>query len=100
VGVAGLIAPWNLPLALGSMKIAAAVAFGNACVIKPSEQAPLAVMRFVELLDGIFPEGLVTLVNGRGAITGAVLVSHPGVDVVSFTGGTETGKRIAEAAGR
>jgi acyl-CoA reductase-like NAD-dependent aldehyde dehydrogenase len=99
VGVAGLIAPWNLPLALGSMKIAAAIAFGNACVIKPSEQAPLAVMRLVELLAEFLPEGLVGLVNGRGHVTGAALVAHPGVDVISFTGGTETGKRIASIAG-
>lgn len=100
VGVAGLIAPWNLPLALGSMKIAAAVAFGNACVIKPSEQAPLAVMRLVELLQEIFPPGVVQIVNGRGAVTGAALVEHPDTAVISFTGGTETGSRIAEAAGR
>ncbi|MEZ6022144.1 MAG: aldehyde dehydrogenase family protein [Hyphomonadaceae bacterium] len=99
VGVAGLIAPWNLPLALGSMKIAAAIAFGNACVIKPSEQAPLAVMRLVEILSEFLPEGLVTLVNGRGHVTGEALVQHSGVDLISFTGGTETGKRIAAAAG-
>lgn len=99
VGVAGLIAPWNLPLALGSMKIAAAIAFGNGCVIKPSEQAPLAVMRLVEILGEFLPPGLVSLVNGRGAVTGAALVSHPDVNVISFTGGTETGKAIASAAG-
>jgi acyl-CoA reductase-like NAD-dependent aldehyde dehydrogenase len=99
IGVAGLIAPWNLPLALGSMKIAAAVAFGNACVIKPSEQAPLAVMRLVELLGEFLPAGLVGLVNGRGHVTGAALVEHPLVDIISFTGGTETGMRIASAAG-
>lgn len=99
IGVAGLIAPWNLPLALGSMKIAAAIAFGNACVIKPSEQAPLAVMRLVELLAEFLPQGLVGLVNGRGHVTGAALVDHPLVDLISFTGGTETGRRIASAAG-
>lgn len=99
IGVAGLIAPWNLPLALGSMKIAAAIAFGNACVIKPSEQAPLAVMRLVELLAEFLPQGLVGLVNGRGHVTGAALVAHPLIDLISFTGGTETGKHIASAAG-
>ncbi len=99
VGVAGLIAPWNLPLALGSMKIAAAIAFGNTCVIKPSEQAPLAVIRLGEILAEILPEGVVEVINGRGAVTGAALVSHPDIAAISFTGGTETGRRIAAAAG-
>jgi len=100
VGVAALIAPWNAPLALGSMKIAAAIAFGNSCVVKPSEQAPLAVMRMVELFaEAGLPADVVSLVNGRGAVTGEALVSHPQVDLVSFTGGTATGRRIAAAAG-
>ncbi len=99
IGVAGLIAPWNLPLALGSMKIAAAIAFGNTCVIKPSEQAPLAVIRLGEVLSEILPEGVVQVINGRGHITGAALVAHADVAAISFTGGTETGRRIAAAAG-
>jgi acyl-CoA reductase-like NAD-dependent aldehyde dehydrogenase len=100
VGVAGLIAPWNAPIALGGMKIAASIAFGNACVIKPSEQAPLAVTRLVEILqEADAPSGVVNLVNGRGAATGQALVVHPGVDRVSFTGGTATGKAIMAAAG-
>lgn len=101
VGVAGLIAPWNAPLALASMKVAAAIAFGNTCVLKPSEQTPLALARFVELLhEAGLPDGVVNLVNGRGPITGQALVDHPGVDLVSFTGGTETGRAIMASAGR
>lgn len=101
VGVAALIAPWNAPTALASMKVAAALAFGNTCVLKPSEQTPLALARFVELLgEAGVPEGCVNLVNGRGPVTGAALVDHPGVDLVSFTGGTETGRAIMAAAGR
>lgn len=101
VGVAALIAPWNAPTALASMKIAACLAFGNTCVLKPSEQTPLALRRFVELLHAAgLPEGVVNLVNGRGATTGAALVAHPGVDLVSFTGGTQTGRAIAAEAGR
>lgn len=102
VGVAALIAPWNAPTALASMKVAAALAFGNTCVLKPSEQTPLALRRFVELLhEAGVPEGVVNLVNGRGAVTGEALVRHPGTDLVSFTGGTETGRRImATAAAR
>jgi 5-carboxymethyl-2-hydroxymuconic-semialdehyde dehydrogenase/aminomuconate-semialdehyde/2-hydroxymuconate-6-semialdehyde dehydrogenase len=100
-GVAALIAPWNAPVALASMKVAAALAFGNACVLKPSEQTPLALRRFVELLhEAGLPDGLVNLVNGRGGVTGQALVAHPHVDLVSFTGGTATGRLIAAEAGR
>jgi acyl-CoA reductase-like NAD-dependent aldehyde dehydrogenase len=79
----------------------AALAFGNACVVKPSEQTPLALARFVELLhEAGLPDGLVNLVNGRGGVTGQALVAHSDVDLVSFTGGTETGRLIAAEAGR
>lgn len=100
VGVAALIAPWNAPVALATMKIASALAFGNTCVLKPSEQTPLALARVVQLLQEVLPEGVLNLVNGRGHITGAALVDHPGIDLVSFTGGTETGRTILSAAGR
>lgn len=100
VGVAALIGPWNAPLALTSMKIAGAIAFGNSCVCKPSEVTPLAVARFMELLiDAGVPPGVVNLVNGRGAVTGEALVAHPQVDLVSFTGGTQTARRISASAG-
>jgi 5-carboxymethyl-2-hydroxymuconic-semialdehyde dehydrogenase/aminomuconate-semialdehyde/2-hydroxymuconate-6-semialdehyde dehydrogenase len=100
VGVAALIAPWNAPTALASMKVAAALAFGNTCVLKPSEQTPLALRRFVELMHQAgLPDGVLNLVNGRGSVTGEALVRHPEVDLVSFTGGTETGRRIAAVAG-
>lgn len=101
VGVAALIAPWNAPTALASMKVAAAIAFGNTCVLKPSEQTPLALRRFVEILhEAGLPDGVVNLVNGRGSVTGEALVAHPEVDLVSFTGGTATGRRIMAEAGR
>jgi acyl-CoA reductase-like NAD-dependent aldehyde dehydrogenase len=99
VGVAALIAPWNAPIALGTMKIAAAIAFGNTCVVKPSEQAPLGVTRAVEILQQALPAGVVNLVNGRGQTVGDALVRHAEVDLVSFTGGTRTGKAIMAAAG-
>lgn len=98
-GVAALISPWNAPLALASTKIAAALAFGNCCVVKTAETTPLAVARFMELLtEAGVPPGTVNLVNGRGQVTGDALVRHPGVRVVSFTGGTATGRAIATAA--
>lgn len=101
IGVAALLAPWNSPISLGSMKIAAALAFGNTCVIKPSEQTPTALVRLVELLhEAGLPDGAVNVVNGRGPVTGAALVAHGDVDLVSFTGGTETGRSIMAAAAR
>jgi acyl-CoA reductase-like NAD-dependent aldehyde dehydrogenase len=100
IGVAALISPWNSPLALGSMKIASAIAFGNSCVIKPAEQAPLGLTRLVQAMhEAGLPLGTVNLVNGGGTLTGEALVSHPEVDAVSFTGGTRTGKTIMAAAG-
>ncbi|WP_157219084.1 aldehyde dehydrogenase [Flavisphingomonas formosensis] len=100
VGVAALISPWNSPLALGSMKIASSIAFGNSCVLKPSEQAPLGISKLVSILgEAGLPEGVVNLVNGRGASTGDRLIRNPGVDVVTFTGGTPTGRVIMRTAG-
>lgn len=100
-GVAALIAPWNAPLALASMRIATCIAFGNSCVLKPSEYTPHSILRLVELIDEAgMPRGVVNLVNGRGEVTGAALVSHPGIDMVGFTGGSETGRSIMATAGR
>ncbi len=100
VGVAALIGPWNAPLALTSMKIAGCIAFGNCCVAKPAEQTPLAVARMMELMvEAGLPAGVVNLVCGRGAVTGDALVRHPGIDLVSFTGGTATGRTVVAAAG-
>lgn len=100
VGVAALIAPWNAPVSLATMKIAAALAFGNTCIVKPSEQTPIALARLVKLLQEVLPEGVLSLVNGRGPVTGQALVNHNGVDLISFTGGTETGRTIMSSAGR
>jgi len=98
-GVAALISPWNAPLALASTKISAALAFGNSCVVKTAETTPLAVARFMEVLtEAGVPPGVVNMVNGRGQVTGDALVRHPAVRVVSFTGGTQTGRAIAAAA--
>jgi acyl-CoA reductase-like NAD-dependent aldehyde dehydrogenase len=100
VGVAALIGPWNAPLALTSMKIAGCIAFGNCCVAKPAEQTPLAVARLMELIrEAGVPGGVVNMVNGRGNVTGEALVRNPGIDIVSFTGGTSTGRAIMAAAG-
>jgi acyl-CoA reductase-like NAD-dependent aldehyde dehydrogenase len=100
-GVAALIAPWNAPLALASMRVATCIAFGNTCVLKPSEYTPLSIRRMVEIFhEAGLPPGVVNLVNGRGSVTGAALIAHPGVDMVGFTGGTRTGAAIMAEAGR
>lgn len=94
-GVVALLSPWNAPLVLSSMKLAAALALGNSCVIKASEYSPWSLRRFVEVLhEADIPPGLINLVNGRGPETGKALVEDPGVDVIGFVGGTETGKAI------
>jgi acyl-CoA reductase-like NAD-dependent aldehyde dehydrogenase len=100
-GVGALIAPWNAPLALASMRVATCIAFGNTCVLKPSEHTPLSMLRMVELFhEAGLPPGVVNLVNGRGGVTGASLVAHAGIDMVGFTGGTETGAIIMSSAAR
>ncbi|MCU0758363.1 MAG: aldehyde dehydrogenase [Steroidobacteraceae bacterium] len=100
-GVCAAIAPWNAPLALASMRVATVVPFGNTCVLKPSEYTPLSMRRMVEVFhEAGLPPGVVNLVNGRGAVTGNALVSHPGIDMIGFTGGTTTGRMIAATAGK
>ncbi|ROS43391.1 aldehyde dehydrogenase family protein [Amycolatopsis thermoflava] len=100
VGVCALIAPWNYPLLQISWKIAPALAAGNTMVLKPSELTPLTTIRLVALAEeaGV-PPGVVNLLLGPGAV-GAAMVEHPGVDLVSFTGGLATGEKIMAAAAR
>jgi acyl-CoA reductase-like NAD-dependent aldehyde dehydrogenase len=101
VGVVAGIVPWNAPLTLTIYKLAPAIAAGNAVVFKPSELAPLAPARLMELVaQAGFPPGTVNMVTGTGAETGQLLVEHPGVDKIAFTGGTRSGRAVAEAAGR
>ncbi|HEX7831673.1 MAG TPA: aldehyde dehydrogenase [Thermoanaerobaculia bacterium] len=99
IGVAGLISPWNLPLYLLSWKIAPAIASGNTCVAKPSELTPLTAHRLAELsLEAGLPAGVMNIVHGYGAKAGAAICEHPDVPLISFTGGTVTGARVAAAA--
>ena len=101
VGVGAMMAPWNAPIPLASMRVATCIAFGNTCVLKPSEYTPHSVQRLVEIFhEAGLPPGVVNLVNGRGPVTGTALVTHPEVDMVGFTGGSETGKIIMSEAGK
>jgi aminomuconate-semialdehyde/2-hydroxymuconate-6-semialdehyde dehydrogenase len=99
VGVVGLISPWNLPLYLLTWKIAPALIMGNTCVAKPSELTPVTAARLGELAIAVgFPPGVLNIVHGTGSAAGEAIVTHPRIRAVSFTGGTETGARIAAAA--
>lgn len=95
LGVCGLIVPWNFPLSIALLKMAPALAAGNCVVVKPSELTPLSTVELGALVaEAGFPPGVVNVVNGPGPTVGAALVRDPRVAKISFTGGTESGKRI------
>ena len=97
LGVAGQVIPWNFPLLMLAWKIAPALACGNTVVLKPAETTPLTALAFAEICQQAdLPPGVVNIVTGAGE-TGRVLVTHPGIDKVAFTGSTEVGKEIARA---
>ena len=95
VGVAGLITPWNTPLMLATWKLAPCLAAGNTCVLKPAEWSPLSAWMLARIFaEAELPPGVVNVVQGYGEEAGAPLVAHPGVQLISFTGETTTGKII------
>jgi phenylacetaldehyde dehydrogenase len=99
VGVVGQIIPWNFPLLMAAWKLGPALATGNTVVLKPAEQTPLTALRLGELFqEAGFPDGVVNMVPGYGETAGAALAAHPGVDKIAFTGSTEVGKLILQAA--
>ena len=100
VGVCALIVPWNDPVDLAVRKLGAALAAGCTAVVKPSEETPASTEALIRLFDDLpgLPPGVVNLVHGPGDPTGEALVAHPGVDKVSFTGSTATGRKIMRAA--
>lgn len=99
VGVVGAIVPWNYPLQTLIWKSAAALAAGCTLVIKPSEITPLSALRFAELSrQAGIPDGVINVVNGTGPVTGAALVAHPDVAKITFTGSTEAGRLVGQAA--
>jgi len=101
VGVVGQIIPWNFPLMMQAWKLAPALAAGNTVILKPAEQTPLSALRVGELLvEAGFPPGVVNILPGFGPTAGAALAAHRGVDKVAFTGSTEVGKLIMEAAAK
>jgi phenylacetaldehyde dehydrogenase len=101
IGVVGQIIPWNFPLLMAAWKLGPALAAGCTVVLKPAEQTPLSALRLGELIQQAgFPEGVVNIVTGLGETAGAALAAHPDVDKIAFTGSTEVGRLIVEAAGK
>ncbi len=100
VGVVAAIIPWNFPLLMCGYKLGPALAAGNTVVLKPAEQTPLAALRLMQVMSEVgFPPGVVNVVTGFGPTAGAPLAAHSGVDKVTFTGETDTGRKIMHAAG-
>ena len=100
VGVVALITPWNLPLLMIIEKLAPALMVGNTCIIKPASINSLTALKLAELLDRLeLPPGTVNVITGPGSVVGEALSSHRGVDMVAFTGSSDTGKRIMTLAG-
>jgi len=97
-GIAGLISPWNLPLYLLSWKIAPAIAVGNTAIAKPSELTPMTAYMLCEIArEAGLPDGLLNVVHGTGPNVGAAISAHPKINTISFTGGTVTGRKVAES---
>jgi aldehyde dehydrogenase (NAD+) len=101
IGVAGIVTPWNFPIAIPAWKLFPALICGNTAVLKPASDTPACMVRFVELLlEGGVPEGVVNVVTGSGADVGHPLVEHSDVKLISFTGHTETGVDISQRAAK
>ncbi|WHX98639.1 aldehyde dehydrogenase family protein [Neobacillus sp. DY30] len=100
IGVAGLITPWNFPIAIASWKSLPALVSGNAVVWKPATETPMIAEEFVKIYEEAgLPKGLINLVHGSGSEVGNAMVEHPGIDLISFTGSNEVGKAINGRAG-
>ncbi len=98
VGIAGLITPWNFPMAIPSWKMMPALILGNTVVIKPATDTPLSVVHLVKILEEAgLPKGVVNMVTGSGGSVGSPLMHHPDVRIVSFTGSTVIGRKVSEA---
>ncbi|HET9984815.1 MAG TPA: aldehyde dehydrogenase family protein [Longimicrobiales bacterium] len=101
IGIAGIITPFNFPLAIPTWKIFPALLCGNAVIFKPAEDVPHTATIFVEvLLEAGLPPEVIQLLHGKGEDIGAAIVEHPGIPLISFTGSTSTGSRVGETCGR
>jgi 1-pyrroline dehydrogenase len=98
IGIVAGICPWNYPLMMAVWKMGPALAAGNVQILKPAEQTPLSLLRFLELAEDVLPAGVLQVVTGDGVPTGSRLVEHPEIGLVSLTGSVETGRLIARTA--
>src|SRR5919201_2008240 len=98
IGIVAGICPWNYPLMMAVWKMGPALAAGNVQILKPAEQTPLSLLRFLELAKDVIPAGVLNVVTGDGVPVGSGLVDHPAIGLVSLTGDVETGKLIARNA--
>lgn len=101
IGVVGLITPWNFPIAIATWKSFPAIVAGNAVVWKPSIETPLMAYELGKIFEEVgLPNGVVNIVFGAGSVVGTAMIEHPDVKVISFTGSTETGSKVAELGGK
>ena len=100
VGVIASIAPWNYPLMMMAWKLCPAIGGGNTVVFKPSEQTPLTALKLARILAEELPEGVVSVIAGRGQTVGSYLINHPQVDMISLTGDVATGRKMLDAAAK
>ena len=98
LGVVGQIIPWNFSVLMAAWKLAPALAAGNCIVLKPAEQTPAAIMVLIDIIADLLPAGVLNIVNGMGAEVGAPLARSPRIAKIAFTGSTETGRKIMQAA--
>src|SRR5699024_5230759 len=99
LGVVGIIAPWNFPVAIPLWKIAPALIYGNTVVFKPAQDAAVTAAKVIEcLVDAGLPKGVINYVTGRGSVVGERIITHPDIKGISFTGSNKIGQRVAEGA--
>lgn len=100
IGVIGQIVPWNFPFLMAAWKLAPALAAGNCIVFKPSSTTSLSVLEFIKLIEGVLPAGVVNLITGKGSGAGNYMLEHEGFRKLAFTGSTDIGYTVADAAAK
>lgn len=100
IGVVGQIIPWNFPILMAAWKLAPALAAGNTVVIKSSSATPLSLNEMIKLISPLLPKGVVNVITGRGSVSGQAMLDNPGFDKLAFTGSTDVGYSVAEAAAK
>lgn len=98
IGVVGQIIPWNFPFLMAAWKLAPALAAGDCIVLKPSSTTSLSVLELVRLIEGVLPAGVLNIITGKGSKSGQYVLEHPGFAKLAFTGSTEVGRGVAQAA--